>query len=59
MHLPFNYGEIVKVSGVDEIGHKELFDDFEGEFLGVEKGQYMVSDETSIYHVHPSQVSKM
>lgn len=54
-----NYLEKVQVSGVDELGIKELFDDFIGEFIAVHDGKYLVSDGAVIRSVHPSQVSRL
>lgn len=51
------YNEKVFVSGVDEDGIKELFDDFCGEFICIDKeGRWVVSDGASIHHIHASRV---
>jgi hypothetical protein len=66
MENPPAYCTKVKVSGVDEMGHKELFNDFIGEFIAVSKNprwgrnaEWLISNTEghSIYGVHPSQVS--
>jgi hypothetical protein len=57
--LQFTYLEHVKVRGVDKDGHKELFDDFVGEYLHTVNGKIIVSDGFSVWTVDPVQVSKI